>query len=456
MAKKIYDIKPPKTAQKAVPVVIHKKPRVVRKPKPEVKTKSPVVETTVKTAVNSSIYTTDSKPTIVNNYAETKSYKKHIYIGATLIVLVLGVYLFFKLPKADITIWPKLDVLSYQQTVTADKTETIIDATKAIIPAQYFEVEKTIAQDFLATGNASNEGQATGKITIYNKYDPPMPFTFKAGTHFMSDSGKLFIAPLKINIPAAKKSGSKITPGTVVVDIQAVEGGTDYNIAPSNFSIPGLKGTAYYYSVSAASTADMTGGYAGKVKKVTEDDIQEAKNVLSEKATTDATTELRGKISAEYVLLDNAVLSNVADASTQTKAGAVADKFNYSVTVKASALAFKKADVEKFVKDYILTQVPENKKLLDGSTRIDYSSNVIDISGGKATLNLSFSSSIYQSVDNNALGLTLIGKNADQAKQAINNSLGDQVSKVQIKFWPFWVGAVPNSQKAINIDLKFQ
>jgi hypothetical protein len=450
VAKKIYDIKPPKAAQKVARTVAVKKPRVVKRPK------APVVDKIVKQAVNSSIYTAEPTPSIARQTVEKKSTKKPIFIGVLIIILVLAVYLFFKLPKADVTIWPKLDVLSFQQTIIADKTITSIDATKALIPALYFESEKIIAQDFPATGNASNEGKASGTITIYNKYDPPKSFTFVTGTHFMSDSGKLFIASEKIVIPAAKKVGSKITPGSVDVKIQAVEGGTDYNIAPSNFSIPGLKGTASYYSIYASSTSDMTGGYVGKVKKVTEDDIQQAKNVLSQKATTDATTELKAKISADYVLLDNAILSNVSDASTQTKAGAVADTFNYIVTVKASALAFKKADVEKFVKDYILSQVPENKKLLDGSTKIDYSSNIVDISGGKATLNLSFSSSVYQNIDNNAMGLSLIGETVDQAKQTIYNSLGDQVSKVQIKFWPFWVGSVPNSQKAINIFLKFQ
>ena len=99
----------------------------------------------------------------------------------------------------------------------------------------------------------------------------------------MSDSGKLFVALQKIVIPAAKKSGSKITPGSVQINVQAVEGGTDYNIAPSNFSVPGLKGTAYYYSIYATSTAAMTGGYTGKVKKVTDDDIQGAKDVLTKK-----------------------------------------------------------------------------------------------------------------------------------------------------------------------------
>ena len=95
----------------------------------------------------------------------------------------------------------------------------------------------------------------------------------------------------------------------------------------------------------------MTGGYTGKVKKVTDDDIQGAKDVLTKKTTADATTALKSQISSDYVLLDNAIsIYMQPDASTQTKSGTVADNFNYQVTVKASALAFKKSDLDNLQK----------------------------------------------------------------------------------------------------------
>jgi len=379
-----------------------------------------------------------------------------VLICFLIFILVVGVYLFFKLPKADIILWPKVDTSSFNQTITADKSASAVDITKAVIPAQYFQAVDTNSQDFPATGNADNTGIASGTITIYNKYDPPTPFTLKAGTHFMSDSGKLFVALKKIVIPAAKKSGSKITPGSVQINVQAAEGGSDYNIAPANFSIPGLQGTAYYYSVYATSANAMSGGYSGKVKKITDDDIQGAKDVLTKKTTSDAVSALKSQISSDYILLDNAILSNVTNASTQTKSGTVADNFNYQVSVQASGLAFKKSDLDQFAKNYIISQVPEGETLLDNSFKIDYSASTVDVSGGKATLNLDFSSGVYQNIDKTSMALSLLGENYDQVKETVNNSLGDQVSKIQINFWPFWVTTVPNNQSAVNVELKFQ
>ncbi len=434
MAKKIYDIKPPKMARK----------------------KETFKEDSVKEFLRPENGSNNKGSQRGHSKKENRSIKAPVLVVILIIVLVIGVYLFFKLPKADITIWPKVNTLSFKQTITADKSADLVDIEKAVIPAQYFEVAKTVSQDFPATGNATNEGQASGTITIFNKSDPLTPLTLKTGTHFMSDSGKLFVASQKIVIPAATKSGSKITPGSTQVQVQAVEGGTDYNIAPSNFSVPGLKGTTYYYSIYATSDSAMTGGYAGKVKKVTNDDIQGAKEIINKKATDDAISALKDQISSDYILPDNAVLSNVTSSSTQTKSGTVVDSFNYQSTVKASALAFRKSDLDKFAKDYIISQMPAGETLLSDSLKVDYSASTVDVSGGKATVNLDFSSGAHGNIDKNSISLSLLGQNSDQIKGTINNILGDKVSKIKISFWPFWVAAAPNSQKAVNVSLKFE
>jgi len=428
MPKKIYDIKPPK---------------VVRK-----------IENSVKEFLGDVRQQTGKK-----HHGRNKKESSSILwpvLGILMIIVVSGAYLFFKLPKADIAIWPKVDILSFKQTITADKSVDSVDLAKAVIPAQYFQATKTSLQDFSATGNASNEGQASGDITIYNKYDPPASLTLISGTRFLSDSGKLFITSQKVVIPAAKKSGSKITPGSVQIKVQAIEGGDSYNIAPSNFSVPGLKGNAWYYSINATSVSAMTGGYSGKVKKVTSDDIQGAKDVLTKKTTSDAISDLKNQISSDYILLDNAVLSNIVNTSTQTKSGAVAENFNYQATVMAGGLAFKKSDLDQFAKNYIISQIPEGKNLIEDSFKIDYSAIKVDISGGEATLNLDFSSGVYQGIDKNSLSISMLGKNTSQINEIINNRLEDQVSKTKIKLWPFWVVSAPNNQKAINIELKFE
>ncbi|MCX6724209.1 MAG: hypothetical protein NT155_03520 [Candidatus Staskawiczbacteria bacterium] len=435
MPKKIYDIKPPKEVSKTG------------------KESKKEISGAVKIKRRASATPHRQKK---ENHSSKTGFWLYFWVGISIIIIGVGIYLFFSLPKANIVIWPRVETMSFKQTITADKSAQSVDLAKAVIPVQYLQVAKTNSQNFPATGNGADVGQASGTITIYNKYNPPMPFNFKAGTHFMSDSGKLFVASQKITIPAATKSGSKIIPGTVQVSVQAVEGGSSYNIAPSNFSIPGLKGTAYYYGVSATSESPMTGGYSGKVKKVTADDIQGAKDVLTKKTTSDAVTALKNQLSSDYILLDKAILSNTTSASTQTKPGTIADSFNYQVAITASALAFKKSDLDKFAKNYIISQIPDGKTLLDKNFTASYLTGTVDVSGGKAVLNLDFSSGVYQNINKNSMALSLLGENTDQIKATISSSLGGQISKTEINFWPFWVFSAPNNQNKVNIELKFQ
>jgi hypothetical protein len=458
MPKKIYDIKPPKAkAEKIAKVLQDKKTPVKIKRKRPVSNISNVSSVPVFAPVSQMETPVTVEP--MQRMPERRMPKKSafwpIFSGICAVVLIIGIYLFFTLPKVDIAVWPKVDTLSYQQAITADKSAPSIDSTNKIVPAQYFQASKTASQDFPATGNASNEGFATGTITIYNKVNPPETFNFKVGTHFMSDSGKLFIATGKIAIPAATKSGSKITPGTVQVQVKATESGDAYNVAPSNFSIPGLKGTDAYYSIYAVSTKAMAGGYSGQVKKVTDDDIQGAKDALTKKATGDAISALKSQIPADYVVLDNAINSAAANSTTSVKSGAVAQNFNSSVTVTASALAFKKADLEQFAKKYLVEQMSQSQTILDNSFKLDYTASKVDISGGKETLNLNFSAGAYQSIDVNSLSLSVLGQNAEQIKNTIDSLMGSGVSKVQVNFWPFWVNSAPKSQGAVHVQLKF-
>jgi len=422
MTKKIYDVKPPRVARKT--------------------------ERDIKEFLN----TTEKKKKEVTKVTRRKA-EKHFpwkvfpIATAGVLVLLCGV-LYFKLQKATIEIWPSVETLSYTQTITADKSVDLVNLSENTIPAKYIEIEKTDSQEFSATGNASNEGKSTGTITIYNT---STALSLKAGTHFLSDSGKYFKILAKVNIPA----GTKSKPGSITAKVEAAEGGDSYNIGPASFSVPKLSGTNFYYSVTAKSTEAMTGGYTGDVKKVTDDDIALAKDAVVEKVSAVAIEELKKELDADYVLLDDAVSYITVDSGTKTKSGAVTEKFSYTATVKASALAFKKSDLDKYAKDYIISQMSEDNTILDSSFKSESTLKSLDLSDGKVVLDASFSAGVYKSINKNSLTLLLTGKNSSQITEAVNNNLTDSVSRVRVNFWPFWVTKSPKSQKSVNIELKF-
>jgi len=377
---------------------------------------------------------------------------KEIVIGSLIIVFLCGIYLYKKLPKAEIQIWPTLEEVSFQEKILADKSVSIINLFQKVIPAESIEILEEGDQDFEATGTSSNNSKASGIIVIYNKINPSKPLTLIKGTHFLSDSGKYFVTLERVTIPGAKGK----TPGSIEVSVQAKEFGEDYNIGPANFSVPKLSGTVYYHTIWAESKNEMSGGYTGILKKVTKDDLSRAKDVLTQRLLNQADDSLKKKISSDYIILEEAILREVVSANSDAKLDSVVQKFNQSAKTKISALVFKRSDLESFVKDYISSKLSEPKLYWDKSLEITYVPELVDIQKGTETLNLQISVKTYNQIDIDELVDLSSRKSEDDIKEVVFRRYENGVSGIKIDFWPFWVNSAPSNKNRIKVNLNFE
>lgn len=417
MAKKIFDIVPPHLIEKRTSKIAHKKHKKERKKRNPL----PIV----------------------------------ISLSIAVVLIILGTYLYFKLAKVEVLVWPRTQEVTYEEKIFADASLSAIDLENKTVPAQLIQEEKELWQEFDATGSSSKEGKASGTIRVYNKYTPATPITLKTGTNFLSDSGKYFQSTTKITIPAAKTQSGKLVPGYVDVKVVAIESGEEYNISASKFSVPKLTGTSYYYTIYAESTDKMTGGFKSGIKIVTADDIENAKEQLSEKVVNDIKTSvLEGISSAGQVLLENALTEKIEESFSSVKAGSEIDKFNYKVKAKVTALVFKEEDLKAFAKEYIISQNQE-KELLDKSLNLELVPITIDLEGGKINLNLKMTGSIYPLVSDN-LASNLRQKTSSQISEIIYNAFSQEISQLKVNFWPFWVKKAPKDENKIKIRLNFE
>lgn len=389
---------------------------------------------------------------------------REILISTGFFVLLLFVYLYFKLPSLKVDIWPETENLNFEEEITADVSLKEIDLSTVHtqqnkkIPSQFIEEEKEVWQEFSATGSKGKEGKAGGVIKVYNKCVPSTSISLKTGTHFLSDSGKYYISEGKINISAAQvKNGKVSSPSWVEAKIISVEAGEEYNIGPASFSVPKLAGTSYYYCVYAQSSTKMTGGYKSATTIVSVDDVENAKNNLTKKLLADVEENLKKRVSdSGLILFDNAVKKEVVEFSSAVKSGAEVDKFNCKAKVKIKALVLKESDLEKFVEDYIYSKIPPSKTILDNSINLNYKSEVIDMSGGKIILNLKFSAKIYQALDKKELSLSMRDKTKDEISNIVYEKLSDGGGRLKVNLWPFWVKKAPKNAERIKINLNFE
>lgn len=363
------------------------------------------------------------------------------------ILILIGIFSYFTLPKAEIDIWPETEVRSIEIEVVLDKNVKTTDFINKIIPGQIIETQKTIVSEFSSSGKVLEEKKAEGMIRVYNGYSTS-PQVFRVQTRLVSADGKLFRSADRVSIPGGHYEEGKFVPGFVDIEVMADQAGEEFNIGASTFSIPGLVGTPLYTYFYGKSFQPMTGGFSKEVSQVTEEDLERAEMTVIEEAESESVTALNEKVPLTFVLPKDTIETEILEFSS-VEAETRIDRFTVKVIVKSTALIFKLKDLEDLATQLILLEVPEDKKLYREGLQVNYSAQIIDLGSGEITLNLAAEAKIYSDIDIASLEGALKGRMLAEAQLFLENY--PEINKAFVKFWPFWVKKVPQNEEKIEI-----
>lgn len=374
-----------------------------------------------------------------------------------LLFLISGsVFCYFYLPKAKVEIWPEVDNLNFKTQLTVDKKVGTADFSSKIIPVEIFEKEKSLTENYPATGKVLKEGKAEGMITVYNAYST-VAQSLIANTRFVTSSGKVFRTLVKVTIPGGYYEKGKLIPGEVEIRVVADSPGVDCNITPSTFAIPGFAGTEKYTKFYAKSFQDFTGGFSQEFLQVTKEDLDKAKIAMTKKVKEECESAFKStlqseEISSRFYFLERAIQTEVVETFSLAAAGDIADNFNYQVKAVSKTLIFLKEDLNNFGKEFMRLQMAEGKKLAEETLKIDFVPETINLSSDKITLSLTISAKAYSDIDLSGLKNMIKKKSLPEAKMLLSNQ--PEIIKVEAKGWPFWVKNVPRNSDKISIDLR--
>ncbi len=401
-----------------------------------------------------------SKPAEKISSPHSKGKKYWEMVGGILAILILAfLFCYFTPPhlwgEAEIEIWPETESLTFETKATIDSEGKNVDVSNKVIPGKTIVVEKTVSEEFPSSGEILKEKKAEGIIRVYNAYSTSSQ-ALVSNTRFISAEGKLFRSLERVTIPGGKYEGGKLVPGELDVKVVADQSGPEYNITATTFSIPGFAGTAKYTKFYGKSSENMTGGLREKVPQVTQEDLYLAQKTLEERALKESDTALKEKISSDplLVLLKEAQASEILETFSLARPKEELEKFNFQVKAKSEALVFSTQDIENFIKDFILSQIPESKKLHQESLKTNYLPETINLKTGKIILSLKAEAKIYSDINQTDLKRNLGRKSLAEAKIFLENQ--PHITKTQVRFWPFWVKKVPEDADKIEIKLRIE
>lgn len=376
-------------------------------------------------------------------------------IFSFILLILLGVFSYLTLSKAEIDLWPETKALSLGKELIVSRKAEQVDVLSGVIPAQVFQKEKQLTSVFQSSGETLKEEKAKGFLTVYNAYSTS-PQILVATTRFVSAEGKVFRTPVMVTVPGGTYEGGKLIPGEVSIEVVADQPGPDYNINPSIFSIPGFAGTDRYTKFYGRSFESMTGGLREERAVVTKEDFDEAEKLLSEQAERECeellVRELQSEeVSSKFHYFANESLTKITEKFSLATVGEESEEFKFQVKASCETLLFQKEDLLSFVKDSVVSQIPQGYELYEESLKTDYALQTIDLEAGEIVLSLSISAKAYSEIDISNFKNALSDKSLLETKLFLESQ--PNITKVNVRLWPFWVRNVPEDLDKIEVNI---
>ncbi len=375
-----------------------------------------------------------------------------VLLGGGAVALLLGAILFLFLPHADVFIEPQGAAQDFKYTFVGASTPPTDSATAHPMNARVVSDEQTITltEDATGTGDASNT-KATGSVIITNRYSTdPQPLV--ATTRLLSSDGKLFHLIDGVTVPGM--SGGQ--PGVIEVKVVADQGGSDFNIPPSDFTIPGFQGGAKYTTFTGKSSQAFTGGGSGgsgTVKIVRPEDITKASDTALDNARQAFIEEINKKLEPGEKLLEETLEITPSGTPSSPAPGAALEHFDYSTHYKIRAFVIHEQAIRDVVaKESLKSPNAESVVLQPVSYDLEYGTPLSHFDEGRVEVSVTAKAVLRASIDTEALKKDLLGKNEDGIKSIL--SAHPEVKRLRVEFKPkVFIASIPTNPKRVTVSV---
>lgn len=359
------------------------------------------------------------------NFNKKKVLRIFLFIFVPLLLLsILGGFLFNEFGTfVKIKIFVESKPVAIESVLTGDSEIDKIDFEELKIPIKTEEASKGLSNTITATGVASKGEKAEGKVTI--SYDAncededTSDITLPVGQIITSPGGKTYSLQSSVSLGC----GSSML--IIDVPIIATESGKEYNISTLNqtFAVKG------YPNVEARNnTSTISGGTTEEYTVLSQTDVDNGVEALSETAIEEVKSELREN-SGNWEIIEDSILSSVDKASIKTdkKVGEEATDVNLDLTVKGTATYFKTDGLTEGLKELLRKKAEEDNLFesdkdleLELSEDITKSVTVEEVKKDSVKIKIVASANIKPKIDKDELLKELAGLSWDEGKNYLN------------------------------------
>ena len=365
-------------------------------------------------------------PKLPGVLSKNKGFKLPVIIGALIILLVAGTWLYYYYgTKAQIILSVKPKDVTQETNIIFSITQPN-DFSKNIISGK--SVSSTVDGELSTptTGKKDTGNKAKGNITIYNSSSGEE--SISSGTQIKSSTGITFTLDKDITIASASGdifSGTK--PGTSNAGITAQDVGTDANLpSGTKFTIGGNT------TLAAKNDSAFSGGTKKTITVVSKADQAKLKSDLPKSLEKNALSNLSSKKDSSETILP-VFINFVLDKPKFDKAiDDEAKDIKLIASVKFDGISYKNADIENLDKSILKDNYSQDISFADNTLKNEITDVKTDKDSIKAKLKIT--GGLLPKIDNAEVKNKLKGKSSTDAKKLLGSL--PQVANIDIKYSP--------------------
>ncbi len=375
--------------------------------------------------------------------------RTRMIIAVVIAALIIGgaIFLNILMGGAEVTVYPKFKDVSVQATFTGMKSPKAGE-----LGYELLSLEATGERQVKAAGTEKVSERASGSIFVYNT-DPKATQRLIKNTRFENPDGLIFRIKESIEVPPATKDArGALVPGVVTADVFADGTGEQYNVAPSRFTVPGLKNSPQFTTVYGETTVAMTGGFEGDRFLLDEAELEIKKQELQQELRTTLLERLKTERPVGFVVYESAVAFAFETLPATTYGDSLA-------TIKEQARLyvpmFKEDDFAEYIAKSTIAGYEGEPVLITDTQALSFTyesatATISDISK-EVTLpfNLKGTARIVWSFDANKLTKDLL----NLSKTALEPMLQSYpaIDRAEAVVRPFWAQSFPDDMKKIEV-----
>ena len=368
------------------------------------------------------------KETNGQNEQPVRFYK---YVALTFLlvtIILLGIIVFISSKRATVTVITKSDSVEVNEAVVIGD-----GGLNGEIKTQ--DVDLTLA--FKPTEVKEEQSIAIGFVTLHNDSGANQPLV--ATTRLLTSGGILFRLKDRVTVPAG---------GTIKAEVYADKSGSESEIGPSNFTIPGLKEETQKL-IYATSEENMKGGIK-KTGLLSAADWTRAQQETQEKLKALGNEKFASTTEGQGVVYG---LTNF-EMTSESKVGDELEEFTVVGKGKLVAVYYDTAEVKAKVQEELKKHlISEDELISSGDENVSITLNNFDVENNKAELKVYCNGLVSLSPESAQISKDMFyGKTKDEVRRYLLSL--DHVQGAEIKFSPAWMHTVPHVADHVTVVVK--